>query len=82
MLDGLKKVIRSYPAAEVKVEESGEHIVIGTGELYMDSLFHDLRIIFTDNTEIKISEPFVSITETVADTSSVKCICETPNKKN
>jgi U5 small nuclear ribonucleoprotein component len=66
----------------VKVEESGEHIVIGTGELYMDSLFQDLRKVFSNDTEIKVSEPFVSISETCADTSSVRCICETPNKKN
>jgi len=32
--------------------------------------------------EIKISEPFVSFTETVSDASSVKCFGETPNKKN
>mmetsp|Transcript_3345 Transcript_3345/g.5577 ORF Transcript_3345/g.5577 Transcript_3345/m.5577 type:complete len:541 (-) Transcript_3345:13-1635(-) len=82
MLEGLKKVSKGYPAAEVKVEESGEHIVIGTGELYMDSLFMDLRRVYTNETEIKISEPFVSIAESVADTSSVRCTCETPNKKN
>jgi 116 kDa U5 small nuclear ribonucleoprotein component len=43
MLDGLRKITKSYPLAQTKVEESGEHIVIGTGELYMDSIFHDLR---------------------------------------
>ena len=36
MQEGLKKVSKSYPLAEVKVEESGEHLVIGTGELYLD----------------------------------------------
>jgi len=82
MKDGLQKVCKSYPAIQLKVEESGEHVLIGTGELYMDSAFHDLRTVFTNNTEVKLSEPFVSIAETVADTSSVKCVCETPNKKN
>ena len=32
--------------------------------------------------EIKVSEPFVSITETVMEASSVRCFGETPNKKN
>ena len=81
MLGGLKRVAKSYPLAQIKVEESGEHIIIATGELYMDSLFQDLRTMFSD-IEIKISEPFVSITETVADSSQTKCACETPNKKN
>jgi len=82
MVEGLRKVVKSYPICETKVEESGEHIIIGTGELYMDSVFLDLRKIFTPDIEIKVSEPFVSIAETVGDMSSVKCVCETPNKKN
>lgn len=43
LLDGLRKISKTYPLVKTKVEESGEHIVIGTGELYMDSVFHDLR---------------------------------------
>ena len=38
MLDGLRKVNKSYPLVTTKVEESGEHIILGTGELYMDSV--------------------------------------------
>jgi hypothetical protein len=43
---------------------------------------HDIRKVFNRDFEIKVSEPFVSISETISDTSSVKCQCETPNKKN
>ena len=43
MLDGLRKISKSYPLAKTKVEESGEHILYGTGELYMDSILSDLR---------------------------------------
>jgi U5 small nuclear ribonucleoprotein component len=82
MLEGLRKVGKSYPLAQTKVEESGEHIILGTGELYLDSILSDLRKVFSQDLEIKVSEPFVSIAETVADSSSVKCQCETPNKKN
>lgn len=38
MLDGLRKVSKSYPLLLTKVEESGEHILLGTGELYLVSL--------------------------------------------
>jgi len=63
------------------VEESGEHIVVGTGELYLDQIFNDLRSLYAQ-IEIKVSEPFVKICETVVEASSVKCFAETPNKKN
>lgn len=82
MLDGLRKASKMYPLCQTKVEESGEHIIIGAGELYLDCVMHDIRQVFNHDFEIKISEPFVAIAETVADTSSVKCTCETPNKKN
>lgn len=36
MLEGLRKINKSYPMVTTKVEESGEHLIIGTGELYLD----------------------------------------------
>lgn len=81
MVEGLRKINKSYPLAKTKVEESGEHVILGTGELYMDSIFHDLRNIFAD-IEIKVSEPFVSFTETVIESSTVRCFAESANKKN
>lgn len=53
MLEGLRKVSKSYPLLVTKVEESGEHILIGTGELYMDCVLHDLRRMYSD-IEIKV----------------------------
>jgi U5 small nuclear ribonucleoprotein component len=35
MLDGIRKISKRYPLLSTKVEESGEHILICTGELYM-----------------------------------------------
>ena len=37
-MEGLRRINKSYPLAVTKVEESGEHAVLGTGELYLDSL--------------------------------------------
>jgi U5 small nuclear ribonucleoprotein component len=81
MLEGLRKINKSYPLSKTKVEESGEHIIFGTGELYLDTILNEMRTQFAE-VEIKVSEPFVSFCETVSDTSSVKCFAETPNKKN
>lgn len=80
MLDGLRKINKSYPLVSTKVEESGEHIILGTGELYLDSVMHDLRRIFAE-IEIKVSDPIVQFRETVIETSALKVYAETPNKK-
>ncbi|KAI2626399.1 P-loop containing nucleoside triphosphate hydrolase protein [Xylaria nigripes] len=81
MLDGLRKINKSYPLATTKVEESGEHIILGTGELYMDCVLHDLRRLYADM-EIKVSDPVTRFCETVDEMSATKCYAETPNKKN
>ena len=78
MLDGLRMVSKSYPLLKVKVEESGEHLMIGTGELFMESVLHDLRKMYAE-IEIKISDPSVTFCETIIDTSSIKCTSQTPN---
>jgi translation elongation factor EF-G len=31
-----------------QVEESGEHVVLGTGELYLDCVMHDLRKMYSE----------------------------------
>ncbi|UKZ48777.1 hypothetical protein TrVGV298_003007 [Trichoderma virens] len=81
MLDGLRKVQKSYPLINTKVEESGEHIILGTGELYMDCVLHDLRRLYADM-DIKVSDPVTRFCETVVETSATKCYAITPNKKN
>ncbi|KFM66411.1 U5 small nuclear ribonucleoprotein component, partial [Stegodyphus mimosarum] len=81
MLGGLRKVNKSYPLLSTKIEESGEHIILGTGELYLDCVMHDLRKMYSE-IDIKVADPVVCFCETVVETSSLKCFAETPNKKN
>ncbi|KAH3767175.1 110 kDa U5 small nuclear ribonucleoprotein component CLO [Pelomyxa schiedti] len=81
MLDALRKINKSYPLCITKKEESGEHTILGTGEIYLDSILRDLRHLYSD-IEIKVADPVVAFCETVAETSSLKCFGSTPNKKN
>ena len=81
MLDGLRRISKSYPLITTKVEESGEHIVLGTGELYMDCVLHDLRRLYSEM-ELKVSDPVTRFCETVVETSAIMCYAVTPNKKN
>ena len=80
MLSGLRSINKSYPLVSTKVEESGEHVILGTGELYLDCVMHDLRRLFSE-IEIKVSDPVTRFCETVVETSALKCYAETPNKK-
>ncbi|KAL2315543.1 Pre-mRNA-splicing factor cwf10 [Schizosaccharomyces pombe] len=81
LLDGLRKTNKSYPLSITKVEESGEHTIFGTGEMYMDCLLYDLRTLYSE-IEIRVSDPVARFCETAVDTSSIKCFSDTPNKKN
>ncbi|KAL8945908.1 MAG: hypothetical protein Q9222_007618 [Ikaeria aurantiellina] len=81
MLDGLRKINKSYPLITTKVEESGEHIILGTGELYMDCVLHDLRRLYSEM-ELKVSDPVTRFCETCSETSAIMCYALTPNKKN
>lgn len=81
MLEGLRKCSKSYPQCTTKVEESGEHIILGTGELYMDCVLHDLRTLYAEM-DIKVSDPVTRFSETVTETSAIMCYAITQNKLN
>lgn len=81
MVSSLRQCVKSYPGLVTKVEESGEHTVVGSGELYMDFVLRDLREAYT-KVDIKVSDPVVPFAETVSDTSALQCYADTPNKKN
>lgn len=80
MLDGLRKINKSYLICQTKVEESGEHILLGPGELYLDCVLHDLRKVYAE-VDIKVADPVVRFCETVVEVSQLKCFAETPNRK-
>lgn len=81
MEQGLRCLCKCYPLIKQKVEESGEHVVYGTGELQLDCAMHDLRLLFGD-LEVKVADPVVTFCETINETSSLKCFATTPNKAN
>lgn len=80
-LDSLKKLNRSYVGCEIRVEDSGEHSILGFGELYMDCLLHDFRILYS-GIEIKVSDPMVKFNETLDGHSKIKLITKSNNGKN
>lgn len=81
VLSGLRAVTKSYPQALIRVEESGEHVLIGTGELALDCMLHDLRNVLA-RVEVKVADPVVGFSETALEQSSIPCFALTPNKMN
>jgi len=81
VLMGLRAVTKSYPLARIRVEESGEHVLIGTGELALDCMLRDLRDVLA-RVEVKVADPVVGFNETALEQSSVPCFALTPNKLN
>ena len=71
------ELVTRLVALQTKVEESGEHVVLGTGELYLDCVMHDLRKLYSE-IDIKVADPVVSFCETVVETSSLKCFAGGP----
>jgi len=81
LVEGLKRLAKSDPMVQCIIEESGEHIIAGAGELHLEICLKDLE---EDHAGIPIkqSDPVVSYRETVTEESSIMCLSKSPNKHN
>ena len=82
LVEGLKRLAKSDPLVVCSIEESGEHIVAGAGELHLEICLKDLQDDFMNGAPLKISEPVVSFRETVTARSSQQCLSKSANKHN
>jgi len=81
LVEGLKRLSKSDPMVQCFIEESGEHIIAGAGELHLEICLKDLE---EDHAQIplKKSDPVVSYRETVSEESNQMCLSKSPNKHN
>lgn len=81
LVEGLKRLSKSDPCVQTYINEAGEHIVAGTGELHLEICLSDLE---NDHAGIplRISPPVVAYRETVEGTSSMTALSKSPNKHN
>jgi len=81
LVEGLKRLSKSDPMVQCIIEESGEHIIAGAGELHLEICLKDLE---EDHAQIplKKSDPVVSYRETVSEESDQMCLSKSPNKHN
>merc|ERR1712218_115125 len=81
LVEGLKRLAKSGPMVQCIIEESGEHIIAGAGELHLEICLKDLE---EDHAQIELkkSDPVVSYRETVSEESNQTCLSKSPNKHN
>jgi len=82
LVEGLKRLSKSDPCVQCYIEESGEHIVAGAGELHLEICLKDLQEEYCGGIEIRTTDPVVSFRETVAGESDQVCLSKSPNKHN
>ncbi|XP_052405442.1 elongation factor 2 isoform X4 [Carassius gibelio] len=81
LVEGLKRLAKSDPMVQCIIEESGEHVIAGAGELHLEICLKDLE---EDHAciPLKKSDPIVSYKETVSEESNQMCLSKSPNKHN
>lgn len=82
LVEGLKRLSKSDPMVQCTIEETGEHIIAGAGELHLEICLKDLQEDFMGGAEIRVSDPVVSFRETVTEESDHTCMAKSSNKHN
>jgi elongation factor 2 len=81
LLEGLKRLSKSDPLVQCYIEESGQNVIAGSGELHIDICLHDLQKEYAQ-CDIISSDPIVSYRESVLTKSSQICLAKTSNGHN
>lgn len=81
LVEGLKRLSKSDPCVLTYINESGEHVVAGAGELHLEICLKDLEEDHA-GVPLRISDPVVSYRETVSGESSMTALSKSPNKHN
>ena len=81
LVEGLKRLSKSDPCVLTLINESGEHVVAGAGELHLEICLKDLEEDHA-GVPLRISDPVVAYRETVTGKSSITALSKSPNKHN
>ncbi|KAK7695354.1 Elongation factor 2 [Cerrena zonata] len=81
LVEGLKRLSKSDPCVQAWINESGEHIIAGAGELHLEICLKDLEEDHA-GVPLKKSDPVVGYRETVKAESSIVALSKSQNKHN
>uniref|UniRef100_A0A0D9V543 Tr-type G domain-containing protein n=1 Tax=Leersia perrieri TaxID=77586 RepID=A0A0D9V543_9ORYZ len=82
LVEGLKRLSKSDPLVVCTIEESGEHVIAGVGQLHLEICLKDLQDDFMGGTDIIVGPPIITYRETVTTNSSHTVMSKSPNKHN
>lgn len=81
LIDGMKRLSKSDPLVQC-LEDNGEYIIAGAGELHLEICLKDLKDDFLKGIELKISDPVVPYRESIIEKSDHLCLSKSSNKHN
>ncbi|KAF7306251.1 Elongation factor [Mycena indigotica] len=81
LVEGLKRLSKSDPCVQTWINETGEHIVAGAGELHLEICLKDLEEDHA-GVPLKQSDPVVPYRESVKAESSIVALSKSQNKHN
>jgi len=81
LIKGLKLLNQSDPVVEVKIQDSGEHVIVTTGEIHLQKCVDDLILIYA-GIEVNVSSPIVPFRETIVQPPKVDMVNETISDTN
>lgn len=73
LVEGLKLLNQADPCVECLVQETGEHVIIASGELHLERCLRDLRESFA-KIPFRVSPPIVPFRETITNDPACKSI--------
>ncbi|EGG17032.1 elongation factor Tu domain-containing protein [Cavenderia fasciculata] len=77
LVQGLKMLNQADPLVEVYVQESGEHVIVASGELHLERCISDLKDSFA-KINVIVSSPIVPFRETIVEVDPIKGAASPP----
>lgn len=82
LVNGLKLLNQADPCVEVRLQQTGEHVIIATGEVHLDHCIKNLKERYANNIELNVSPPIVPFRETIVLPPKTDMVNETIGDNN
>lgn len=82
LVAGLKLLNQADPCVEVKLQQTGEHVIVATGEVHLQHCIKDLKERYANNIELNVSQPIVPFRETIVLRPKTDMVNETIGDNN
>ena len=67
LVEGLRLLNQADPCVSVRMQETGEHVLMASGELHLERCLQELRDRFAPNVALCVSPPLVSFRESLTE---------------